>query len=125
MINFLMHHKIIVIAIALVVAIMVWYGLSSSADTSSSLLSTQSVEDSGPDKDLVATLLALRAVKLDAALFTEPAFTSLKDFSTQIVPEPIGRPNPFAPLGASALPSASSTKSAQIFNPGSTKNGGR
>jgi len=116
MINFVLSHKIIIFVVALLVAAGIWIGLSSSS-SSSSLLSTESVGDNGPDQDLVATLLALRSVKLDGSLFSDPGFENLKDFSTAIVPEPIGRPNPFAPLGGSVLISTSTTNAAQIFSP--------
>jgi hypothetical protein len=114
MVNFILSHKIIVVIVALLVAVGVWIGLSSS-ETPGSLLAVETVTEQGANQDLVSTLLALRAVKLDASLFTDPAFVSLKDFSTQIVPEPVGRPNPFAPLGSSAVVTSSSTKAAQIF----------
>jgi len=117
MINFILSHKIIVIVVALLLAVGVWIGLSSSsAPSDSSLLTTDDVS-SGPDQDLVATLLALRAVKLDGSLFSDPGFQSLKDFSTAIVPEPIGRPNPFAPLGSNIVINASTTRGAQLFIP--------
>jgi hypothetical protein len=122
MINFILSHKIVVIIVALLVAAGVWIGLSSSGSSDSSLLTTDAVSDNGPDQDLVATLLALRAVKLDGSIFSDPGFQSLKDFSTAIVPEPIGRPNPFAPLAGSVVVTASSTKAAQIFSaPGGKK----
>ncbi len=117
MINFILSHKIIVIVVALLVAVGIWIGLSSGGTSSDSLLSSESVSDEGPDRDLVATLLALRSVKLEGSIFTDPSFQSLKDFSTQIVPEPVGRPNPFAPLGSSVIITSSSTKAAQIFSP--------
>lgn len=101
MINFLLSHKIMLVALAVLVAIGVWFGLTS-ATPSDSLLSTETVSEGGPEQELVSTLLALRSVKLDGAIFTDPAFMSLKDFSTQIVPEPVGRPNPFAPVGGTA-----------------------
>lgn len=92
------------VILAVFIAIGVWFGLTSSTP-SGELLSTENVIDNGPEQELVSTLLALRAVKLDAAIFSDPAFMSLKDFSTQIVPEPVGRPNPFAPVtNASAAP---------------------
>ena len=120
MVNFILSHKIIVVVVALLLAIFVWIGLSSGNPSSDSLLTTEVVNNEGPDKDLIATLLALRAVKLDASLFSDPAFVSLKDFSTQIIPEPVGRPNPFAPLGAAAASQISTTgtqSGTQVFTP--------
>ena len=115
MIELISRHKIAVVVIGVVIAVVSWAALSE-GPTSSSLLTTEVTADGG-DTELVTTLLALRAVKLDGTIFTDPSFTSLKDFSTEIVPEPIGRPNPFAPLGSTVVPTASSTRGAQIFAP--------
>lgn len=101
----------------ILVAILVWIGLSSSASPSGSLLQTETVDQNGSDQELVATLLALRSVKLDGAIFSDPGFQSLKDFSTEIVPEPIGRPNPFLPLNSTVVVTPASTRAAQIFKP--------
>ena len=93
-----------------------WYGLTSPSSTKTTLVTTTA--NNAPGQDLVETLLALRAVKLDGTIFTEPAFTGLTDFSTPIIPEPVGRPNPFAPLVFTS--SASSVQQAAIFSAHST-----
>lgn len=119
----ILRHKFILIGVAVLLAGLVWYGMSGTSSTSTTpdLVSTPAQSVGGAagasDGGIVATLLTLRAVKLDGTIFTDPAFKNLKDFSTEIVPEAIGRPNPFAPLSSQALPTASSTKSAQIFIP--------
>ena len=46
----------------------------------------------------VALLLQLQPIRLDPAVFGDPAFRSLRDFGQPIPDEPVGRPNPFAPL---------------------------
>ncbi len=107
-----LRSKFIWILVAIVIAGGVWYGLSS-APTSPDLTPTpQTGGSSSVDQGIVSTLLTLRAVKLDGTIFSEAAFLRLKDFSTEIVPEPTGRPNPFAPL---STPSQTGTKSAPIF----------
>lgn len=53
---------------------------------------------SSPDADLVALLFELKNIRLDNALFTDPVFRALKDFGQDLVVEPVGRTNPFAPL---------------------------
>jgi len=65
----------------------------------------------GADKDVVETLLQLRAITLSGTIFTDPAFVMLRDTGTQIVPEPVGRPNPFLPLsgGTSVTPASTTT----------------
>jgi len=115
------HKLLLIIVIAVIIAGVAWYGLSGSSAAPASDLTSSATTASGPagsaDQTLVSTLLTLRTVQLDGTIFSDPAFTSLKDFSTQIVPEPVGRSDPFAPLQDNTPPSASSTKSAQIFTP--------
>lgn len=54
----------------------------------------------------------VRSLKIDTALFTDPTFVSLRDYSVAITPEPVGRPNPFAPLPGEAVKPAASQTSA-------------
>ncbi len=110
----------IVIIVALGVAGLAWYGLTSGGTDSTSLLDTQTVGDGAVDKELVSTLLALRSIKLDGNILSQPAFKGLKDFSTEIVAEPIGRPNPFAPLvgAVTSVAATSSTKTPQSLGTG-------
>lgn len=116
MIQTLARHKLALIGISLLVAVGVWYGLSASAPAAPDLVTTEVAPDSPVEEGLVATLLALRTVKLEGTILTDPVFVSLQDFSTEIVPEPIGRENPFAPLTSQAPATANSTRGAQIFN---------
>lgn len=111
------QHKSIAVVVLVVALGVGWYLFFGGSASSPTLTTTQATGDNPAEKNLISTLLALRAVKLDATIFSDPAFISLKDFSTQIVPEPVGRSNPFAPLSTSASASASSTRSAQIFSP--------
>ena len=116
--------------LALIVVVIVlggmWYVLYGGSSAPAPSLTTTGTGSGNPaDQTLVSTLLALRAVKLNATIFSNPAFMSLKDFSTQIVPEPVGRPDPFAPLAASTSASANTTRSAQIFSPRVPAQGGR
>jgi hypothetical protein len=117
--SFILRYKFIILTVAILVAGAAWWGLSGSG-TSPSLLSTEGGTSglSAADQNLVATLLQLRAVKLDGTIFTEPTFRALQDFSTQIVPEPVGRPNPFAPITVQATSTAASSHAAAIFTPG-------
>jgi hypothetical protein len=98
---------------------MVFYAMSSSAPpapilTTSGTTGSPSADSS--DQELVATLLALRAVTLSGTIFQDPAFISLSDFSTPIVPEPVGRPNPFAPL-QSGTSTPDNSRTTQLFTP--------
>jgi len=117
--SFLSHHKFIILIGVAVVAILVWWGLSGSSTPEPTLTATQPVSTGGgANQDIISTLLTLRAVKLDGSIFSETGFQTLKDFSTQIVPETVGRPNPFAPLsGGSEASGGGGANGAQIFTP--------
>jgi hypothetical protein len=48
--------------------------------------------------DLLTALGQLRQLKLDETIFDNPVFTSFTDYGTELLPQPKGRPNPFAPF---------------------------
>ena len=115
--SFISQHKLTIFIIVIIVVGVSWYALSGSSAPSPTLTTTDVSGAGVADQGLVSTLLALRAAKLDGTILSDPAFLSLKDFSTQILPEPVGRVDPFAPLSVAPASSASSTHSAQIFLP--------
>lgn len=80
-----------------------WYTLAGNADTEGGLVESKTVTAgvaSPEERAILDTLLQLRAIQLSGTIFTNPAFAALRDFRTDIVAEPIGRRNPFAPLEA-------------------------
>lgn len=56
-----------------------------------------------PDQELIALLSELKAIRLEPTLFSDPVFRSLSDFGRELVPEPTGRTNPFAPFNATPV----------------------
>ena len=78
------------------------------------LLSQAATAATSPaDQNLITLLSQLKSIRLDNSIFTDNTFRSLQDFSQELVPEPIGRVNPFAffdgkvaPLSSSPTPSA-------------------
>ncbi len=52
-------------------------------------------------KNLLTLLLTLKSIDLREDIFLDPAFRRLEDFSLELAPQPVGRVNPFAPLGES------------------------
>lgn len=103
----IVHNKFTVGGLALVVAVGAWYFLGGSGGKEGVLVTENfATPVSQAEKDLVATLLQLRSVNLNGTIFSDPAFKSLKDFGSQIVPEPVGRPNPFAPLSSQSASAA-------------------
>lgn len=94
----ILQNKVIILVVGgILVAGIVWYSFL--RDDNTALLETQDLtESSAVDSDIVNTLLELRSVSLSGTILSDPAFQALRDFSTPITPEPVGRPNPFAPL---------------------------
>lgn len=108
----ILQNKIVILILgSLVAAGAAWYlFLRDTAPVA--LLTTEDLTSSSPaDKDVVETLLALRSITLSGTIFTDPAFVALKDNGTQIIPEPVGRPNPFLPLAGTRSATSTSTAS--------------
>ena len=116
MIDIIRKNKIILVIIALLLAGFVWYGMNGSSPESATLLEADSVdgtvgsEIAAQERVMLDTLLQLKAIQLSGNIFGNPAFQALRDFRTEIVSEPIGRKNPFAPLGESAAEAEEETQ---------------
>lgn len=109
----LLKNNIIIAIIALILlSAGGFYYISRTDQDSEDLLVSESVEN-GVDRELLATLLELKSLKFDRALFESNVFKSLKDFSRQIPDEPAGRPNPFAPVGTDKAKSAATSTNAR------------
>ncbi len=53
------------------------------------------------DQDFLPLLLSVKSIKLDDSIFSDIAFTRLRDSSIVLTPDGNeGRPNPFAPIGS-------------------------
>ena len=113
------HKMLILIALGVLVVLGIWWGFSREAPSDSLLTTEVSPETDPSDRGLVDTLLQLRAVSLSGTIFSDPAFMSLQDFGTQIIPEPVGRPNPFAPVSSNAKSTTTSgSRGTQLFPSG-------
>jgi len=49
--------------------------------------------------DVLALLRDLQSIQLDESIWSDPAFRGLQDFGRPLIEEPVGRSNPFAPVG--------------------------
>jgi hypothetical protein len=108
----LFQNTIVRITIAgMLLAGFVWYSFL--REDAQPLLNTQDLTQASVDSDVVGGLLQLRAVSLSGTIFTDPAFQSLQDFGSEIIPEPVGRPNPFAPLSSAPVATTSQAQAAQ------------
>lgn len=68
-------------------------------------------------REFLATLLKFQRLRVDTKIFEDPVFAGLQDKTTDLGSEPVGRDNPFAPLGEG---NRSSTTTAGFF-PGATR----
>lgn len=95
------RNSIIAVAVVLlgVLGYVLFFGGAEEGALSRETPATESV-----GRDLLATLLELKSIDLDEALFQHPAFRALSDFGVAIPPQPLGRVNPFAPLGGTVAP---------------------
>ena|SRR3989344_5185882 len=104
--DFYERHKNIVLFAAIFASLVLIYvvffrGSSTPEGTTEvgTLRVTEISEGTGVGDQLVAMLIKLQSLKLDTKVFKDPAFRSLNDFGREIPPEPVGRINPFAPIG--------------------------
>ena len=95
-------------AIIVVVSIIIYYWFLKPAPTDTAtnggtLLDVTAEANVGTD---VLTLLnQIQSLRIDKSIFESPEYQSLNDFSVAIPPQPVGRPNPFAPIPGFTPPS--------------------
>lgn len=117
--QFISQHKILSLVVLVLLIGAAWYEFTGSSSSAPVLTTSGSDASSTEDAQIVSTLLQLQAVTLDGTILSDPGFLALQDFTTQVVSEPLGRPNPFAPISGSVIPAASSTAplSPNLFAP--------
>mgnify|MGYP001008770089 CR=1 FL=1 len=55
---------------------------------------------SAENSELIMLLSELRSIHLDRDFFRNETFLTLFDFTVKLIPEPVSRQNPFAPIGS-------------------------
>ncbi|MBP9771507.1 MAG: hypothetical protein KBD16_01085 [Candidatus Pacebacteria bacterium] len=103
--------KKILIGVAVVAVLFVLYRAFVSDEEEAPLSSeTPSGLPAEQGGDLLSLLLELKSITLSDGVFSDAAFQTLQDFTVQLAPEPIGRRNPFAPIGAVEVANATTTE---------------
>jgi hypothetical protein len=99
--------KNIIIIVVIIAVLGLGYNFFFNAPAAPALVSTAGVAavpgqvENPIGQEFLTTLLNIRSIKLDDSIFANPAFLSLSDFTTTLVPEGNeGRSNPFAPIGS-------------------------
>jgi len=96
--------KNIVIAVIVIVVIFAAFKLlvpkKEEPETSSPVNTTASVKvkSFSETREAASTLQKIKSIKVDSEIFSDKSFKSLKDFRVNILPEAVGRDNPFAPI---------------------------
>ena len=62
-------------------------------------------------QDILVLIEKLKAISIDASLFSSTLFTNLKDLQVPLNTEAAGRPNPFAVIGADSGTVPTNTRS--------------
>ena len=107
--NFLRNNRTTIGAVVLGMLIIAGYYLFWGGGGGSSLLSS-SPAPSDESQQLLTTLGDLHSVTLDNGIFKNQLFMSLTDFGTVIPTQPVGRHNPFAPVGSAPAPTPTPAK---------------
>ncbi|MEJ0001963.1 MAG: hypothetical protein WDN09_02165 [bacterium] len=124
--------NIIIVAVIIVVlaagyAVFFRQAPGDEANLVSSADGTMMPADSGPAdvaggvaSDFLNLLLSVKSITLNDAIFSDPAFATLRDSSISLVPDGTeGRPNPFAPIGTDPVAPAPVTPAQAPAAPGS------
>lgn len=102
------------VLVILAVLIIVGYFFFSRGNSDAVLESQIKTADEVIGKDLLLSLLKLKTIKLDDSLFKDKVFLSLQDWTIELVPQPVGRNNPFLPLGKNGPVVATTTVKAPV-----------
>ncbi|MBI5005124.1 MAG: hypothetical protein HZC03_00765 [Candidatus Lloydbacteria bacterium] len=105
-----MQHSFLKNSIVIIgAALLIWVGYvtffqkNTSPNSNTGLASENVLTGDSPQaqsgREILALLLNLKSLKLDASIFSDPSFQSLADFGQNIPARPHGRGNPFAPIG--------------------------
>lgn len=91
-----------IVVIVIIILLFIVYSMFLKKDDEP-VLSTASAAGtqlSAENSELISLLSQLRSINLNREIFTDETFRSLSDFSVILIPEPVSRPNPFAPIGS-------------------------
>ena len=96
------YGAIVIVVLVFVLAYFYMSGDSSTSTANTGTLTAGSTYGAVGSSEL-SLLNQVRSLRIDTALFRDPVFLSLQDYSVSIPPENVGRPNPFAALPGEAV----------------------
>lgn len=94
-------NKLLIVLLVIIVLAGGYFVFSGGSDDTSGNLLTATFADMDipAEQEIVSLLLKLRSIELKGDLFERDDFDSLVDFGVELQDEPVGRDNPFAPIG--------------------------
>jgi len=95
--------KTTIMVLALVGALLFAYVTFFSSPEDQAIPEGDALAQSQVGEDVINLLAQLKALQLDSSLFGSKSFMTLVDYTQTIKTEPIGRNNPFAPIGKDGL----------------------
>jgi hypothetical protein len=106
------YKKIIMIIVVLVlVFIMYTVFFAKEPEGESLLVSTnQGAQTQIVGNEIVAALNQIQTLKLSREIFEDPIYKSLVDRSIPIPQEPVGKSNPFSPIGSNRVNTSTTTR---------------
>lgn len=95
------QHKRTLIITIIVIGVFVAYQQLYVKARDGRVLSSQVAGASGSaaGQEIINVLSGIRGINLDTSIFEDDTFNSLVDFTQEVRSEPVGRSNPFAPVG--------------------------
>jgi hypothetical protein len=117
--DYIKQHKLLTGILVVIILGAAWYEFSGSSPAPVLSTAATGTATDTQDAQLVSTLLQLQTVTLNGTILSDPGFLSLQDFTTQVVSEPVGRPNPFAPVSPGSVVEATTSQKIQpgLFAP--------
>jgi len=96
------YKNIIIVGVIIALALIA-YSFLKPDPTAESLLATTQRADSAQvlGDEITSAISQINSLKLDRSVFDDPIVKKLIDHSKPIISEPVGRQNPFAPIGSS------------------------
>ena len=85
----------IIIVLVLIVVFGYWQYSSKNETADGNKNETQDSKKLGEESKIISTLERLKKIEINADFFNDNVLKSLSDFSRELIPEPVGRMNPF------------------------------
>ena len=114
--------KAIILVVVVIIIAVFWNIFSGKKADDASLMVLEGegsafalTDDSLVEDTFLGTLLNISSLSLNDSVFGDPRFASLQDFTVTLIPQTLGRTNPFLPAGTVVSPTT--TTAATLTTP--------